>query len=450
MRPTTRKTRLSRRFGACIIVATLPAFGCGGGTGAEAAVTAAVDTVNGVERLRYPAEHARSLAWTVDTAAVLGDAFAEDAYQFNEISREGIASDPDGSFLVLDRQGKRVLRYGRDGVHLATYGRQGEGPGELGQPLGLDVGPGDTIWVSDIANSRLTGYPRDGGEPRSVPFPDNAGFPSMRMAVMEGGYVFQFRPMFNFRPGSSGGGFQMSRGDGSQEERPMLPLIRYDRSDFHPRDTLWVTPEPPTDMVQLEMGNRLMVTMMGREFHPRLAWAPFSDGGLVVSDTAAYLLHLLDSDGRVERIIERGPAPRPVTEADREAARQRLRDQSDSGGGIRMGGGGPDESTRQRMLEQRLEKMTFADLVPRIVRLGVDARDRIWVGVSDDAADEVGRIDIYDRQGALVGQLRDFTMPDAFLADGRVAVLRRDDLDVQQVVVLDVREGDTDVASAGS
>lgn len=428
-----------------LLVLTLA--GCGGDAAADAPATAVVDTVDGVERLSYPQTTGEVLGWSADTVVVLGDAFAEEEYQFNQIDRNGLAGTGDGGLLVLDRQGKRVLRYGPDGGHLATYGREGSGPGELNQPLGMVVGPGDTVWVSDISNSRLTGYPMAGGEPRSLSFPENSGFPSMGMAAVAGGHVLQFRPMFDFRRGPSGG-FQMSR-DGSEEERRMLPLVRYDGGELVGGDTLWTTPEPPTDMVQLEMGDRLMVTMMAREFHPEFLWSAFPDGGLVVSDTAAYLVHFVGADGTVERVIERGPAPRPVTEADREAARERVREQSRAGGGIRIGGAGPDEQTQRRMTEQRLEQMTFAELVPRIVRLGVDGRDRIWVGVSEDVADEVARIDIYDRDGRLVGELRDFPMPDAFLADGRVAVLRRDDLDVQQVVVLEIREDEVVAAYGG-
>lgn len=61
------------------------------------------------------------------------------------------------------------------------------------------------------------------------------------------------------------------------------------------------------------------------------------------------------------------------------------------------------------------------------------------MGVSEDVADEIARIDVYDRDGRLLGELRDFPMPDLFLSDGRAAVLRRDEMDVQQVVLLRVR-----------
>ena len=92
------------------------------------------------------------------------------------------------------------------------------------------------------------------------------------------------------------------------------------------------------------------------------------------------------------------------------------------------------------MMEQRLANMTFAELVPRIVGLRVDDRDRIWVAVSEDEADVASRIDIYDREGELLGHLRDFPLPDVFLGGGRVAYLQRDELDVQQLVVVEVAE----------
>lgn len=424
------------------------ALGACGGTGAadDARVVAAVDTVDGVERLSYAAEPAGDLEWSTDTVAVLGDAFADDAYQFDEVTTERLASDRAGNLYVLDRQGHRVLKYGPEGGHLATYGRDGRGPGELNQPMGLTLGAGDTIWVSDFSNGRLTGYPQDGGDPRLIPFEEGRGIPSPGMAAVDGSFVMMFRPLFNFRRGP--GGMAMSRGDddGAADDARRLPLLRVDGS-LTPLDTVWRTTEPPMDMVQLESGNNVIITMMSREFWPEFQWRVFSDGGAVVADSAAYVLQFLDPEGSVRRKIRRSPAPRPSTEADRELVRQRLREQSQEGGGIRMGGGGPDEETRQRMLEQRLEKMTFADVIPQVVGLRVDPSDRLWVGVAEEAPDSVSRIDVFDRDGALLGELRDFPLPDVFLGANRIGVLRRDEMDVQQVVLMDIRRGATDMAS---
>lgn len=434
-----------RTITALIIAFTaLAPAGCGD-TGPDR-IEVAVDTVDGVERLTYAAEPATALDWSVDTVAVLGDAFAEDAYQFNNVAAGGLASDDAGNLYVLDRQGGRILKYAPDGSHLATVGRQGGGPGELSQPIALSVGPGDTIWVSDFSNSRFTGYPQDGDDPRTIAFPENAGIPGQRLATYGDGFITMFRPLLGIS--RSGGRMQMTRigQEAADSGPPMLPVLRLTRS-LEPVDTLWSTPEPPMDMVQLEAAGNIMVTMMSREFYPDFQWAGFSDGGIVVSDSAAYVLRLLDPGGNLVRTIARGPAPRATTEADREGARQRVRDES-QGAGVRIGGGGgPDEETRDRILQQRLEKMTFAELIPRIVDLRVDPADRIWVAVSEDTPDEADRIDIYDRDGSLLGELRDFPFPDVFMTADRIGVLRADELDVQQVVILDVNRTEQELAS---
>ncbi|MGK7311597.1 MAG: hypothetical protein ACN0LA_05105 [Candidatus Longimicrobiales bacterium M2_2A_002] len=413
---------------------------------AAPAMSAAVDTVGGVERVAYPADPGPALDWPIDTVAVIGDAFAEDEYQFDQVSAGGLAADEAGSLYVLDRQGNRVLKYGRDGRHLATLGREGGGPGELSQPIALAVGPGDTVWVSDFSNGRITGYPQDGGDPRTIPFPGEGVIPGQRLQALDDGFITLMRPVFGIR--MQAGRAQVARGDdegAEAQDRPVLPVMRLTDS-LETVDTLWATPEPPMDVVQLEAGGRVMVTVMSREFYPDFQWAGFPDGGIVVSDTAAYVLHFLDPRGRRVRTVARAPAPRATTEADRELARQRVREQSE-GGGIRLGGGGPDEATRERMLEQRVQKMTFAELIPRIVDLRIDPEGIVWVGVSEETPGEVERIDLYDRSGALVGELRGVPFPDVFLGPDRIGVLHRDDLDVQQVVIMELgRTGDRVVA----
>src|SRR5690606_25306755 len=119
-----------------------------------------VDTVDGVEWLSYGDQPGPALEWTADTLAVIGDVMGDEEYQLGSVWDSGLAGDTAGHVLVLDRQPIRVLEYDRDGRHLATYGRAGGGPGELRFPGALDVGPGDTIWVTDVVNRRLTGYPR--------------------------------------------------------------------------------------------------------------------------------------------------------------------------------------------------------------------------------------------------------------------------------------------------
>src|SRR5690606_12668365 len=127
---------------------------------------------------------------------------------------------------------------------------------------------------------------------------------------------------------------------------------------------------------------------MSQAFEPSLTWHRFSDGGIVVSDSAAYTLHLIEADGTVRRRVERDLPPRETTEADREFAREQVRERMGRGGGLRVaiGGaaGGRDIAipSMDQVLEAQLAAMTFAPVVPRITGIRVDPLDRIWVGVS--------------------------------------------------------------------
>lgn len=402
------------------VVAGVAVAGCGDGAGA-ATPDVLVDTVQGAERLSYGAA-GPTLEWTVDTVAVIGEAMGEDEYQFGSLPSEGVTGGLDGHVLALDRQAGRVLEYGPDGRHVATYGRKGSGPGELTFPGGMDLGPGDTLWVTDLMNRRLTGFPRQGGDPRTIPYADVGAFPSARVEAVSGGFL------------QTVGAFGRSE---AEAERG-VPLVRFDRQ-LQPADTLWVAPPEPTDVVQTELNGRRMILNMTQEFWPDFAWRALSDGGVVVSDTADYLVRVLNPDGSVRRVIRRDPPARATTEEDREAVKRRVLAEADSGQGISFGGSGPDPAAQRRMAEQRIEKMTFASRIPRIRGLRVDPADRIWVAVTSDAdPTQTERIDVYDRDGRLLGELRDFPFPSGFAGSDRLLTVRTDELGVPQLVVMRV------------
>jgi hypothetical protein len=404
------------------VAAALVLAACGDGEQVE---SVAVDTVGGVERVSYPAEPRSVLSWTVDTVAVIGEAMGTEEYQFGRLAGESVAGDAAGAVVVADREGARVLEYGPDGQHRATYGRRGEGPGEIAFAAGVTVGPGDTVWLNDLMNRRLTGYPRDGGEPRSVPYTRGDIFPGSQVAAQADGFLMVMGAI------------------GPPGESIPEPLLRLDRA-LNLVDTLWTPPPDPIDVVRMDLGGREVVTGVPRTFWPGFLWRGFSDGGGVVADSAEYVFRILDPDGAVRRIVRRAPAARPTTDTDREMVRDSIRREAEAGQGLWAQFGGPDPETRLRMAEERIEHLTFTDRIPRIADLHVDRSDRIWVGVSEDRPRTVERIDIYDRNGELLGEVRGIPMPVAFTGRDRLMVIRTDELDVPQVVVLRLDRGTDD------
>ncbi|MEJ2548789.1 MAG: hypothetical protein P8125_13420 [Gemmatimonadota bacterium] len=95
----------------------------------------------------------------------------------------------------------------------------------------------------------------------------------------------------------------------------------------------------------------------------------------------------------------------------------------------------------RQSIEERIEKMTFTDRVPRITGLAVDGSDRLWVGVAEEQPGETTRIDVYESDGSPVGEIREAALlPTRFFGNSRAVLLDRDELDVQRAVVLELIE----------
>lgn len=409
--------RTETRIVALLTAIVLAACDAGGTGGASLEPIAVTDTVDGVEQVTYGADPAPTLAWSFDTASVIGGFTVDDPdYQFGGVGDGGLATDVDGNLYVLDAEGIRVLGYTPSGEFLGSWGREGGGPGELGGSFGggprtMAMGPGDTLWIGDRGNQRFTLIPVRGGEPASIPLPQSSVSIGGRMAVVDDG-VLAILSSFSFRPGEADG-------------MPPRPLVRFDRSG-EAADTVWTFPAPETDMVTINSGGNSLMMMMSQVFSPGFSWVRFSDGGLAVREDAEYRIRLTDETGAVHRILQRAPPARATTEADRQAVLDSIL-------------APPDEETRfntAEVREKRAEAMTFAELIPRIVEIRRDTRDRLWVGVSEETPQAIERIDVFERDGTLVGELRDVPMPDLFFGDGHAAILDRDDLEVQRVHVV--------------
>lgn len=405
----------------------LPCFACGAeAPDAEPRLEASRDTVDGVERLTFGDGPAAPLGWGFDTTAVIGGFGTDDAdFQFGGVSRRSLADDSDGNIYLFDADGVRVLGFTPAGEFLGSWGREGGGPGEFAGAFGrgIAIGPGDTLWVADTGNQRYTLIPLRGGDPTSIPLDQSAR--GVGSFVVDTRGAVALLSSFSFSPGST-------------DRMPPRPLTRIDRNG-ETSDTLFHFPAPPTDMVTITTGGNRLMMMMSQVWAPGAHWERFSDGGIAVHSTADYEIRIVDGDGKLERIIRRDIAPRPVTEAHRAAYLDSLRTP-------------PEEESQfdtAELREKRAEATTFADVIPWVVALRIDGADRLWVGVSEDRPNSIDRIDVYDRSGSLLGELRDVPLPDVFFGDGSAVIIDEDDFDVQQLHVLRLSDTVEELESAG-
>lgn len=415
---------MARRILATVaVLGALSAAACNDAPGTASSLAAVRDTVDGVPRLTYPGSGGPALDWSMDTLAVIGDVMGTDEhYMLGSVGRYGLAGDEAGDVLVLDAAAFHVVAYDSTGAYLGTYGRQGNGPGEIAAPYGIGVGPGDTVWVQGVTSHRLTGFPIGGGDARVVMLPDKQFFLSP-LSPVPGGFLTQVYPLVPMpKPGEEA------------KDPGIVPFVSV-TPDGERIDTLWSRPAPEPELVQIQVSGRTAVMSVTPTFEPTLRWGTFSDGSIAIASDSSYTIHLLRPDGTESMRLARDLPPAVVGDAERDLARARVRASFASSSLS-------DNPLQKEFMEKRIETMTFASTIPRISGIRVDGADRIWVGVSLQRPDSTDRIDVFERDGTLLGTIEGMELPATFFASDRAAALRTDpDTDVQQVVVMRLKDG---------
>jgi hypothetical protein len=89
----------------------------------------------------------------------------EKEIQFGEtdtLSKISYAVDEDENLFLLDRVNNEIRIYNKQGVLLTTFGKKGQGPGELEMPVSLQVSGQGEIMIREAANPCLKIYSQTG------------------------------------------------------------------------------------------------------------------------------------------------------------------------------------------------------------------------------------------------------------------------------------------------
>ena len=165
----------------------------------------------------------------------------------------------------------------------------------------------------------------------------------------------------------------------------------------------------------------------GRAFEPDLHLDVTSDGRLAVVDSIGYRIKLISRDGEVVGTVERPITPLAVTEAMREAQRNRYRAREV-----------PSNVGIFRIERESVDRLTFAEEIPVIANIAVDWEDRIWVERTGEDGVAPGPTDIVTPDGGYVGTLPadGVRIPRAFGPNGLMAYITTDEFGVQVVRVI--------------
>jgi hypothetical protein len=91
-----------------------------------------------------------------------------------------ITVDDKENIYVLDMKLNNVKVFDNSGTYIRTFGKQGQGPGELNMPIGIQVTPNGELMVEEVLNRRLSFFTPEGEFLRSTSTADKTSLTGLR------------------------------------------------------------------------------------------------------------------------------------------------------------------------------------------------------------------------------------------------------------------------------
>ena len=321
-----------------------------------------------------------------------------------------IAVLDDGGFAVGDGLAQEVRVFDRDGRHLRTFGGEGAGPGELQGMQGVFTDHEGLLRVAEQGNARLSVFHPDSGFVTSFPLQlFSYGFLGPWPAAIDSSGRTHVASSGQFGAGRF---WNMVRVyDPLMNQIDSIPYHDYTDDIERDQPGAW----------RITVGNGFMWAPV--PFYPRPHQLITRSGELWTTAEGAAELEVTrwSPGGDTSLVLSSFRPLQPVSAADRDSAMAELR----------------------ARLEERLPSVPSLGgsrvpaTKPPAYGLSLDDRDRLWVRVTDSAADST-IYDVFNRDGgyAETVSLRfrvDVAIPPVVRGDTLWAVAT-DDLEVQYVV----------------
>jgi len=237
-----------------------------------------------------------------DTAELVADVTigqfdGPDEYMFGDI--RSLAAAPDGSIYLFDSHVPALRKYAPDGTYLATFGREGGGPGEYKQPDGgLAVLPDGRVLLRDPGNTRISVYSPDGEYLEGW---------RTRGSLRSSGRLYSDKDGNSYTP--------ILINPVADVMDWQLGLVQY-HPDGSPGETL---PAPnfdykPSDLIAqgTEMGESTNTSVNSVPFTPSVVWVFSPLGCMVAGLSTSHALNLYTAPDHVLRIERADWDPIPV------------------------------------------------------------------------------------------------------------------------------------------
>ncbi|MFO7610158.1 MAG: hypothetical protein R6X35_13395 [Candidatus Krumholzibacteriia bacterium] len=308
-----------------------------------------------------------------------------------------VQADPQGNVLLLDSQLSEVHVYSPAGEHVATLGREGDGPGEVRRPGDMFVRPDGTVALIQGFPGRIVMVHADGTPAGETTYTPPGGAGAGQFAVIVRG--------FRQGDGMVLAGIRMSFGGGSQSKQVYF-LAACDAQGAEQRVLL--QKEHVIDYADLRMDELQMDFVWQRT-------AVGADGRVYAApERNAYVIEVFAPDGTRERTITRSYTAPARDDRQRQNAKRII------------------EAVAANY-PAPMQGLTIEDTDPAISGLFVTADGRLWVATGrsgrdlPDGAwlvlDVFGPDGAFERQVALAGDHDPDQDATYVLPDRRVVVV---------------------------
>ena len=396
---------------------SISAAACGTGTEVARGPEVVTDTIGDTIVVHTVSGSVWGSDATLTPELSIGEMDGPDEYLFGSVA--SIAVDDDRNVHVLDRQGQYIRSFNVDAQYVRSWGRRGEGPGELANAAAMAVFADGRILVRDHGNNRVQVF-----GPGDAP-PEEWGYNSGNYGSSEPLWTDRESRTYVVAP-------DLSQPFGARDNI----YIVFD-PDGVVRDTLR---QPHAGfrqaVVRAEGGGATVIRSV--PFSPRVISVMHPDGGFVSGISSDYSIDRDLPDGvlRIERVYV------PVRVSPRQADQER--------------------EEAERMIGMSIpgwqwDGPPIPETKPPITGLYVGLGGRLWVRVSTEGREvenpdhEPGnpfssavrweaplRFDVFEADGTYLGAVNppeDFSVypPPVFNGD-EVWAVSRDELDIQRVV----------------
>ena len=359
-------------FGAAVIALATAACGDQGATfelGSEARDSAGVSIVESAR----PPDGSR-LGWRVDSvpSVSIGALEGEDPYLLHQV-RDALTL-PDGRIVVANRGSHQLRVFDASGIHMETWGRRGEGPGEFNSLLEVAHWPGDSLIAWYSQNDRLSVFDSHGNFGRTLIPGDLRN--RAEVALRDGAILVS---------GFSAGGFSLDDGPARRERN-------HEVVDAEGQVLASLGPFPGTEMHTSGSGNVFSIMTIPFTRSTRTtAWA----GLFVVAPNDNYEIRAYEPAGTLSRIVRRdhaliAPTPTHIdAEIERRVALRPTEQQAE----------------RRRELRETFEEVPIAETFPAFDQIVADALGHLWVQEYDLPGEERTNPlwTVFDPEGRVLG-----------------------------------------------